>query len=128
MLLIAKRRDLKALEEAIKAAGTVLESARFKKIMGQSQSLLDKDDWFWLKTAIKALYFTPENPRKTLYTRYLNPPKAENAKLSQIVHLRLTQSEAAWLRSIAQTHNCTVSDVLRKKLFQDAIQAGDRIV
>lgn len=128
MLVSAKRRDLEAVQELLKAAGATLELPRFKLILRQSKSLLSEEDWFWLETAIKALHFTPENPRKTLYTRYLNPPKPENVKLSQIVHLRLTQVEAAWLRDQAQAHNCSLSDVLRKKLFQGTFQAGDRIV
>jgi hypothetical protein len=88
MLVVAKKRDLETLQETIKAAGAMMDLPRFKQILRQSRSLLDEPDWFWLETAIKALHFTPENPRKTLYTRYLRPPLPESAKLSAVVHVR----------------------------------------
>ena len=98
-----------------------MEVRRFKLALRQIKSIASDDQWLWLERALKELHRNSQQPRNTMYTRYLNEPKPHDQHRAVVVNSRITRAEYEQLRSVLREQNLSVSDFLRR-LINERIQ------
>lgn len=121
MLFAARSRNLPLLQESLKCAGVSMEVRRFKLALRQIKSIASDDQWLWLQRALKELHRNSQQPRNTMYTRYLQEPKPKDQHLSVVINSRITSAEYEQLRVILREQNLTAAEFIRQ-IINERIQ------